>query len=218
MKKDNEETMNNPSKNKPVSPNPAKLSVPPSHIKIINALKLLLKDKDFNSITTAEISRVAGVNEALIYRHFDDKRGLLHAVLSEYLNAFVSNLMFDLKGIKGAINKIRKFVWASIHYYDDDRVFSKIQLLEVRNFPGYFESETYQIVKQYAGLLMEIIEEGVKAGSIRDDIAPASIRQFILGSIEHYCLPAIIFDHAMDNDVLADDLCEILFDGIVKKS
>jgi TetR/AcrR family fatty acid metabolism transcriptional regulator len=196
---------------------PDRTSLPPAGIKIAQALRSLIKDKDFNSITTAEISRVAGVNESLIYRYFGDKRGLIHFVLTEYMNDFYSSIKLDLKGIKGAINKIRKFVWASIHYYDADRVFSKILLLEVRNFPGYFESETYQIVKQYAGLLLEIIEEGIQSGSIRDDIAPSSIRQFILGTIEHHCLPAIIFEHQIDNDVLADNLSKILFNGIVKK-
>ncbi len=217
MEKENFEHMDKKLKNTSLSQNPARRSTPPSRIKITNALKLLLKHKDFNSITTAEISRVAGVNESLIYRHFGDKRGLLHAVLSEYLNDFYSNLKLDLKGIKGAINKIRKFVWASIHYYDEDRVFSRILLLEVRNFPGYFESETYQIVKHYSGFLMKIIKEGIKSGAIREDIPPSSIRQLILGSIEHYCLPAIIFEQKIDNDVLADNLCEILFVGIVKK-
>ncbi|PIP41669.1 MAG: TetR family transcriptional regulator [Desulfobacterales bacterium CG23_combo_of_CG06-09_8_20_14_all_51_8] len=198
-------------------PASAKPSTPPSRLKITEALKVLLRDKDFNSITTAEISRMAHVNEALIYRYFIDKRGLLHAVLSDYLQEFVANLTFDLKGIHGAINKIQKFVWASIHYYDDDRVFSKIQLLEVRNFPGYFDSETYQMVRKYAGLLMEIIEEGIESGDIRNDIAPSSIRQLILGAIEHCCLPAIIFDHKIDNDAMADNLCEILFHGITRK-
>jgi len=217
MKKENFDHMDKETKNKSLPKNEPTVSAPPSRIKIAAALKSLLKNKDFNSITTAEISRVAGVNEALIYRHFDDKRGLLHAVLSEYLNEFVSNLIFDLKGIKGAINKIRKFVWATLHYYDDDRVFSQILLLEVRNFPGYFESETYQIVKLYTDFLMKIIEEGVNSGEIRDDIFPSSIRQFILGAIEHYCLPAVIFDHKIDCDVLADNLCEILFVGIIKQ-
>ena len=196
---------------------PARLSAAPSRTKIAKALKVLLQDKDFNSITTAEISRVAAVNEALIYRHFTDKRGLLHAVLTDYLNEFVSNLKLDLKGIKGAINKIRKFVWASIHYYNDDRVFSKIQLLEVRNFPGYFESETYQIVKQYAALLLDIVNDGIETGVFREDIDPTNIRQVILGAIEHYCLSAIIFGHTINNDLMADNLCEILFDGITNK-
>ncbi|MFP4453651.1 MAG: helix-turn-helix domain-containing protein, partial [Desulfobacterales bacterium] len=52
--------------------------VPPGQIKIENALRTLLVQKDFNSITTAEIARTSGVNEALIYRYFKDKRGLLH--------------------------------------------------------------------------------------------------------------------------------------------
>jgi len=199
-------------------PASAKPSMPPSRLKITQALKELLRNKDFNSITTAEISRVAGVNEALIYRNFTDKRGLLHAVLSEYLQDFIANLTFDLKGIHGAINKIRKFVWASIHYYNEDRVFSKIQLLEVRNFPGYFDSETYQMVRKYTGLLTEIIEEGIESGDIRNDITLSSIRQVILGSIEHSCLPAIIFDHGIDNDAMADNLCEILFHGIIWKT
>jgi AcrR family transcriptional regulator len=217
MKKENSDNMNKEAKNTLLTQSAANVSVPPSRIKITTALKTLLKDKDFNSITTAEISRVAGVNEALIYRHFDGKRGLLHTVLSEYLNEFVSNLIFDLKGIKGAINKIRKFVWATLHYYDDDRVFSQILLLEVRNFPGYFESETYQIVRQYAGFLMKIIEEGIQSGEIRNDIDPSAIRQFILGSIEHYCLPALIFNYKMNCDALSDNLCEILFVGILNK-
>jgi len=198
-------------------PASAKPSVPPSRLKIIQALKVLLRNKDFNSITTAEISRVAGVNESLIYRNFKDKRGLLHAVLSEYLEEFIANLTLDLKGIHGAINKIRKFIWASIHYYNEDRVFSKIQLLEVRNFPGYFDSETYQMVRKYAGLLTEIIEEGIESGDIRNDIPSSSIRQLILGGIEHSCLPAIVFDHGIDNDAMADNLCEILFHGVIRK-
>ena len=91
-------------------------------------------------------------------------------------------------------------------------------MLEVRNFPGYFESETYQKIKLYTDFLLEIIQEGVSSGEIRDDITPTSIRQFILGAIEHYCLPAIIFDHQIDCDLQADNLCEVLFGGIIKES
>ena len=46
----------------------------PGYIKIVGALKLLLKEKEFNAITWAEIARTAGVNEALIYKYFHDKR------------------------------------------------------------------------------------------------------------------------------------------------
>jgi TetR/AcrR family fatty acid metabolism transcriptional regulator len=61
-------------------------SFPPGRVKIADALRLLLEEKDFNGITTAEIARQAGVTDALIYKYFKDKRDLLHQLLSEYLN------------------------------------------------------------------------------------------------------------------------------------
>ena len=44
--------------------------LPPGRLKITQALKTLLEHKEFNGITTAEISRRAGVTEALIYKYF----------------------------------------------------------------------------------------------------------------------------------------------------
>jgi AcrR family transcriptional regulator len=193
-------------------------SDPPGKIKIAEALRVLLKEKDFNSITTADISRTSGVNEALIYRYYKDKRGLLHTVLAEYLEDYIETMELNRKGIKGAVNKLRKLIWDMIYLHHKDRVFSKILLLEVRNFRGYWESETYQIVRQYSKSMLDLIKEGIDAGELRDDISPSHIRQIILGAIEHLCLPAVIFQHEISPDKLTDDICDVIFEGIVKKS
>ncbi len=192
-------------------------SDPPGKIKIAEALRVLLKEKDFNSITTADISRTSGVNEALIYRYYKDKRGLLHTVLAEYLEDYIETMELNRKGIKGAVNKLRKLIWDMIYLHHKDRVFSKILLLEVRNFRGYWESETYQIVRQYSKSMLNLIKEGIDAGELRDDISPSHIRQIILGAIEHLCLPAVIFEYDIVPDKMTDDLCDVIFEGIVKK-
>jgi len=193
-------------------------SDPPGKVKIAEALKILLREKDFNSITTADIARTAGVNEALIYRYFKDKRGLLHDVLAEYLEDYIEKIEFDRKGIKGAANKLRQLIWDTIYLYQQDRVFAKILLLEVRNFSGYFESETYQIVRHYGKALLNLIKEGAASGEFRDDISPSHIRQIILGCIEHLCLPAVIFHYDISPDKLTADICDVIFEGIVKKT
>ena len=177
-----------------------------------------IKNKDFNSITTAEISKVAGVNEALIYRYFGDKRGLLHDVLAKYLEEYIETMELNRQGIQGAANKLRKLIWDTIYLYQQDRVFAKILLLEVRNFRGYWESETYQTVRNYSKSMLNLIKEGIDAGEFRDDISPSHIRQIILGSIEHLCLPAVIFQHDISPDKLTDDICDVIFEGIVRKA
>ncbi len=158
--------------------------LPPGRIKITRALQSLLEQKEFSAITTAEIAKKAGVTDALIYKYFKDKRDLLHQVLSEYLEQYRTQMGQDLKGIKGTLNKLRKLIWSHINVYATNRVFAKVLLIEVRNYPDYYKSETYSRVKEYSNIVLQIIEEGVADGEIRKDVPARLIRHSILGSIE----------------------------------
>lgn len=187
---------------------------PPGRIKIADALRVLLETKDFGAITTSEIAKSAGVTEALIYKYFKGKRDLLYQLLSEYLEHYNVQVERDLKGIKGALNKLRKLIWSHINVYATDRVFAKILLLDVRSFSDYYTSETYKLVRKYTEILLEIIQEGIKNQEIRDDIPPVFLRQAILGSIENVCLTRVVFDQKISPDDLTEKLCEFVFKGI----
>ena len=191
--------------------------LPPGRIKIVQALKSLLEEKEFSAITTAEIARNAGVTEALIYKYFRDKRDLLHQVLSEYLEQYREQITLGLKGIKGAFNKLRKLIWSHINVYATNKVFAKILLIEVRNYPDYYKSETYERVKEYSDIVLQIIEEGVRNREIRNDLPAKLMRHSILGSIEQVCLSGIIFDKDINADELTEQLCKIIFKGIQRR-
>jgi AcrR family transcriptional regulator len=192
-------------------------SDPPGKIKIADALKTLLKEKDFNSITTAEIAKTSGVNEALIYRYYKDKRGLLHHLLSEYLRESESHIDLYLRNKEGTFNKLKKVIWHAFDTYDKNRIFAKILLIEVRNFPGYFKSETYSLAKHYSFIILKLIKEGINTGEIRNDISAWHMMQTILGAIEHLILPSLIFDRKLDIETSTDNLCQILLEGIFKE-
>jgi len=193
-------------------------ALPPGRVKIVQALKTLLEAKEFSAITTAEIARNAGVTEALIYKYFKDKRDLLHQVLSEYLEKYRAQITLDIRGIKGALNKLRKLIWSHINVYATNRVFAKILLIEVRNYPDYYKSETYGKVKEYSDIVLKIIEEGVRNKEIRDDLPLKLVRYCILGTIEQVCLSGIIFGKDINPDALTEQLCEFIFKGIQTQS
>ena len=120
----------------------------------------------------------------------------------------------DLKGIKGSLNKLRKLIWSHINVYATNRVFAKILLIEVRNYPDYYKSKTYSRVKEYSNIVLQIIKEGVAAGEIRPDVPARLIRHSILGSIEQVCLSGITFGKEINPDELTEQICEIIFRGI----
>jgi AcrR family transcriptional regulator len=191
--------------------------LPPGRIKIVEALIGLLEQKEFNAITTAEIARKAGVTEALIYKYFKDKRDLLNQVLREYLEQYGVQLDHDLKGIKGALNKLRKLIWSHINVYARNKVFARILLVEARTNPDYYKSATYKLVKRYSDTVLSIIEEGIDSKEIRDDLQPTLIRHGILGSIEQICLTGVVFGREIEPDELTEELCELLFKGLERK-
>lgn len=185
--------------------------------RLSEALKALLEEKDFNSITTAEIARYARANESLIYRYFEDKRGLLHFVLAEYLKKFLLRMEQDLSNIHNPLEKLKEIIRSTIYFYNNDLVFAKILLLEVRNYPGYYKSPPYEIIKIYTDNIVQIVEEAVEEGLLRKDIPPNRIMQIILGSIEHLFLPKILFGYDIDPDTLASQAYEGIFKGLINK-
>lgn len=187
---------------------------PPGKTKIINAMRALLEERNFSTITISEITAKAGVTEGLLYKYFKDKRELLHHVLKEHYDFFLLQIDRDLKGITGALNKLRKVIWSSIDRYANHRVFARIILLEVRSSEEYFKSEAYQRVRKFNRFLLDIIEEGVESGEITKTIPPPYIRHAIFGAIEHACLNRAIFNEKVSTDETAENITKLIFNGI----
>jgi TetR/AcrR family transcriptional regulator, fatty acid metabolism regulator protein len=187
---------------------------PPGKLKIAGAMRTLLEDRTFESITIAEIAATAGVTEGLIYKYFKDRRDILHHVLKEHYQQFLVQIDRDLQGIDGALNKLQKIIWSSIERYANHRVFARIILLEVRNSEGYFHSEAYALVKQFNRIIIGIINEGIAGGEIRDNLPPAFIRNAIFGTIEHSCLNRIFFNEPVSTGDTAKIITDLLFQGI----
>jgi TetR/AcrR family fatty acid metabolism transcriptional regulator len=187
---------------------------PPGKLKIAGAMRILLEDRTFESITIAELATTAGVTEGLIYKYFKDRRDILHHVLKEHYEQFLLQIDRDLQGIDGALNKLKKIIWSSIERYANHRVFARIILLEVRNSAGYFQSEAYVLVQQFNRIIIGIINEGIANGEITDTLPPAYIRNAIFGTIEHSCLNRIFFDEPVSTGEAAKFITDLLFQGI----
>lgn len=195
-----------------MSPQQKKAS-PPGRIKIMDALSELMKKKDFHSITTAEIAATAGVTEGLIYKYFKDKKDLLYQVLNGHFQCFHDHIIRKIEPCTSSTDKLSLIIRTTLKTYAANRVFAKILLLEVRNSPNYFKSEAYEMVKIYAGTILEIICQGMENGELKDSINPYALRQVIIGAIEHACLAEVIFDKELNTDQVSDHICNIIFQG-----
>lgn len=186
---------------------------PPGRIKIMKSFSLLMAQKDFHSITTAEIARNAKVTEGLIYKYFKDKKDLLYQVLNEHFFEFQAKIENRIANEETCIEQLEVVIFTSLESYADNRIFSKILLLEVRNSLDFFDSCAYGRVRKYSRTILEIIENGIKKGELKPDLDPYTLRKVILGAIEHACLGEIIFGKELDIDEVSTGIADIVFNG-----
>ena len=186
---------------------------PPGRIKIIKSFSALMEQKDFHSITTAQIAKNAQVTEGLIYKYFKDKKDLLYQVLNEHFLKFQKKIETRIHNEKTCIKQLEIIIFSSLESYTQNRIFSKILLLEVRSSLDFFESGAYKMVRIYAQTILEIIEKGVTTGELRADIDAFILRKLILGAIEHACLGEVIFGKELDIDKVSTGISNIVFNG-----
>ncbi|MBA3009149.1 MAG: TetR/AcrR family transcriptional regulator [Proteobacteria bacterium] len=187
---------------------------PPGRVKIMKSFSALMKKKDFHSITTAEIAGNAKVTEGLIYKYFKDKKELLYQVLNEYFFEFLVKIEDRVANEKTCVDKLSVVIFSSLESYADNRVFSKILLLEVRNSLEFFNSCAYGRVRKYAGTILGIIEDGIQKKELKPDTDPYLLRKVILGAIEHACLGEIIFGRELDIEQVSSGIVNIVFNGV----
>jgi len=186
---------------------------PPGRIKIMKSFSNLMVQKDFHSITTAEIAGNAEVTEGLIYKYFKDKKDLLYQVLDEHFFEFQAKIENRVANEETCVEQLEVIIFSSLESYAENRIFSKILLLEVRNSLDFFDSCAYGRVRKYSRTILDIIEKGVKTGELRQDIDPYLLRKVILGAIEHACLGEIIFGKELDIDEVSTGISNIVFNG-----
>lgn len=186
---------------------------PPGRIKIMKSFSLLMAKKDFHSITTAQIAGNANVTEGLIYKYFKDKKDLLYQVLNEHFIEFQAKIEGRIVKEKTCIKQLEIIIFSSLESYADNRTFSKILLLEVRNSLDFFDSGAYEMIRKYSRTILEIIEKGIEKKELKSNIDPYILRKVILGAIEHACLGEIIFGRKLDIDKVSTGISNIVFNG-----
>lgn len=192
----------------------AEHSYPPGRIKISEALKELLGHKDFQAIKIAEIAETAGVNEALIYKYFKNKRDLLYQMVGEYLEKCRIEMINGIAGLDCAIEKLERFVSILFDIYNRDRIYAKMILFEFRNSSDFYTSKPFDILQETYDLCLDIIKEGIADCTFRKDINPCFMRHHIIGSVEQVCMNAIITSRPIHSKKMTAYIIDLLVNGI----
>lgn len=166
---------------------------------ILKAALELFAERGYNGTSTSKIAKKAGVSEGLIFRHFENKKGLLDAIIKLgeekaylFLNPILNELIPE-KLIRGAIElpfaipveehnfwRLQFKVKWEVGYYDAAKekiMDGKLQKV----LENAFKKMTYPQPKLEADYLIFIIEAifgAILQGTLKN---PTAMKRFLLG-------------------------------------
>ena len=182
--------------------------------RILDVARVLFEAKGYQGTTTAQIAAEAGVPEGTLFEDFRTKRDLVFALLERDIEVYLGFLELQLRGIEGALNRIRKFVWSHLYTWKKRRFIARFLILEIRQDPGFYESHAHSLIARYDQLLVGLIRDGIEEGSVRPDVDAGMVRNVIFGGIEQTALHWALKEEPFDVDASTKQLCELVFRAI----
>lgn len=183
---------------------------------LVSAIKVF-GDKGFQNATIAEIARDAGIGDATIYEYFESKEDLLLAIPVEITKELIPEIHDHMMGIKGAFNKLRKFIWWWLNYIEKNPGYGSIVLLELKTNKKYVSTEAYQAARIFYRIVLDIMKEGQEEGTIKKEMNIFLARSLCVGAIEHIVIRWLLKDKKYSLTQYADGLTDLLIDSFRKK-
>ncbi|MBW1767077.1 MAG: TetR/AcrR family transcriptional regulator, partial [Deltaproteobacteria bacterium] len=116
--------------------------------RIIESAKKLFAEQGYQKTTIIDISRQAGLSEAALYEYFQGKEDLLLTIPQLWVSELIEGLEEQLFGIKGAFNKLRKYLWWYLRRVEQAPLDAKIVYLFLKTNANFMDTEVYSNVKR----------------------------------------------------------------------
>jgi len=153
--------------------------------RIIESAKKLFAEQGYQKTTISDISRQAGLSEAALYEYFQGKEDLLLTIPQLWVSELLAGLEEQLFGIKGSVNKLRKYLWWNMRRIEQSPLDAKIVYLFLKTNANFLKTEVYANVKTLYSYLIDIFEEGKASGEMKPDLNPHLARNIVIGTMDH---------------------------------
>jgi len=181
---------------------------------ILKVATEVFAEKGFSESTISQIAKEAKIAEGGIYVYFKNKEDLLFSIPEERMENFLSGLHEHLEGINGALPRLRKLIWYHLNFYEKNKDYVLILLQNIQQNPRFNSTRAYRLIREFAKLVAQTIEEGKKEGVIRPGIDSKLLRDAILGSIEHITIRGSILGRFPRITDAAEPLYDFFVSGI----
>jgi AcrR family transcriptional regulator len=186
--------------------------------RIMRAAEKIMVVNGMAEASISEIAKTAGVVDSEVYHFFRGKQDLLFSIPDERMKQVLSQLREYLAGIVDPVSRLRKMIWFHLKFNDKHRGYARLLIMECRSSKDFYSSEAYKLIRSYTGILMEILDNGVREGIFRHDLNLEVTRDVILGALDMETISCVVSREIEQSEPDFEDLTDMCLSMILTRS
>ncbi|MBW1922653.1 MAG: TetR/AcrR family transcriptional regulator [Deltaproteobacteria bacterium] len=189
------------------------------YYRIIEAATRIFAEKGFFQAKVSDIAREAGVADGTIYIYFENKDDILISLFEEQIKVVLDNMIRDVSGEKGPIEKLRRFALTHLELIEKNKSMAEIIHVELRQSSKFVKEYKNENFARYLDILADIVREGQEQGVFRRDVIPGVAKRAIFGALDEMSRFWVLSSkREYDIKTAAEQISSYFIEGMSEKS
>jgi TetR/AcrR family transcriptional regulator, fatty acid metabolism regulator protein len=181
---------------------------------ILKAATKVFASRGFFGAQVADVARVAGVASGTVYLYFKGKDDLLVSIFERTMKDAIDQGRASLADVVDPIDRLRTLARLHLGRLGRDPDLAVVFQVELRQSTKFMEQFSATQLREYLGVIREIIADAQARGRFRRDINPTVAAKVFFGALDEMATNWILSRRrsALVND--ADAVVDLFVNGV----
>jgi TetR/AcrR family fatty acid metabolism transcriptional regulator len=154
------------------------------HDAILRAAARVFAERGFFNAQVADIAREAGVAAGTVYLYFKSKDDLLFSIFERTMREAIAEGRAALAEVDDPVERLRRIARLHLERVSRDRDLAVVFQVELRQSTKFMERFSATQLREYLGIIRDIIADGQTRGLIRPEINPTLATKVLFGALD----------------------------------
>lgn len=185
--------------------------------RILEAAQRLFARQGFEKTTTRQLAEAAGIAEGTLFRHFENKKAILIAVVTQGWSEMLTDLLTHLSEM-GSYRSVAQLMRERMLTLPKQAELMRVCFMEAQFHPELRNRIQAEIISKMTNVVEAFIQTGIERGTYRD-LNPKVVARVFLGM---FMIAGFSQDTLMDENPspafqkeMAETLADIFLNGIL---
>lgn len=174
-------------------------------------------EKGVNGTSMDDIAAKLGIAKGSLYHYIDSKHDIVYEVVRQPFEEALRRLNAVVSSREPVSDRIIQAIRTHIAIIDEFFPRTFVGLLDQISLPTSEQTAFRKIKQEYEQLWLDLIQEGMRSGAVRDDLDSRMMVFAILGMLNWMSRWYRKADR-LDSRQIADLFCAIIFEGITSRA